>query len=116
MVERHVCDFADLLARDTTESPQPYEFLARTLREAGEPEKATDILYRARERRRDSLRRTGHWLRWLGMSLLNWTIGYGLGGRYLWVLGWVLGLTLFGAVLRRHRAPCRRRTGCSCSS
>lgn len=33
------------------------------------------------------------------MSLLNWTIGYGLGGRYFRVLWWVFGLTLLGAVL-----------------
>jgi hypothetical protein len=99
MLSRPSSSYFDLLARTSTDSPQPYEFLARTFRKAGEPKKANDILYKARERRRDSLKESGHWLKWLGISLLKWTMGYGLGGRYFRVLWWVIGLTLFGAVL-----------------
>ena len=32
------------------------------------------------------------------MSLLKWTIGYGLGSRYFRVLWWVGGMTLLGAL------------------
>ncbi len=79
-----------------TFSPQPYEYLAGLFREAGEPEKANAILYAARERRRGEAwskvddygqARERNWLRWLGMSMLKWTIGYGFGGRYFRVLG-----------------------------
>ena len=39
----------------------------------------------------------GAYGKWLGLTLLNLTIGYGLGVRYFRVLHWVLGLTFLGA-------------------
>jgi hypothetical protein len=113
MLARPLACYIAWLRRDPTSSPQPYEYLAHVFREVGEPEKASDILYAARERRRRQIfdhgraerRNWRQWLgigtyfRWLGMSLLKWTIGYGLGGRYFRVLGWVGGLTVLGTVL-----------------
>lgn len=109
MLGRPVGSYAQLFARDLTASPQPYEQLAQVFRAAGEPSKANDILYRARERRRASLLAAsahpdgggyvGRRLRWLGLSLLNWTIGYGLGLRYFRALFWVAGLSFLGMVL-----------------
>lgn len=89
------------LERDASYSPQPYKQLANVLRQSGEPAKANDILYAARERQRSelwdgTLRGT---LGWIGMSLLQWTIGYGLGQRYFRVLVPITALTLLGAVL-----------------
>ena len=40
---------------------------------------------------------SGSFLRWLGFSLLKWTIGYGLGPRYFRALAWVIVLTILGA-------------------
>ena len=93
----------DWLARDTSYTPQPYHQLAGVLRANGDPSAANTVLYAARERERTEawkgieagtiVKRVEAWLRWLGLSLLNWTIGYGLGGRYFRVLIWVVVFT-----------------------
>jgi len=87
------------LARHRPFSPQPYKQLAKILRASGDPGKANDILYAARERQRDDCRQAGEWGKWLGMSLLKATIGYGLGRRYFWALRWVALFTLLGTLL-----------------
>jgi uncharacterized protein YjbI with pentapeptide repeats len=87
------------LARDPSYTPQPYEQLAAVLREAGEPTKANRILYENRERARAEAWEQHDYARWLGLSLLNWTIGYGLGLRYFRALGWVVAITLIGALV-----------------
>ena len=76
-------------------SPQPYEQLANVLRKMGEPAKAEDVLYGGREKARHAARDKSI-LRYIGMSLLNSTIGYGLGYRYFWCLKWVAGLVAIG--------------------
>jgi hypothetical protein len=72
-------------------------------RRAGEPDKANDLLYAARERRRRAalkkVRIRGHRgevFEGVGLGFLRWTIGYGLGNRYFRVLWWVGGLSLLG--------------------
>ena len=93
--------FIRWLARDTSFSPQPYTQLASVLHEAGYPSKANDIRYAARERARQEAgkRHVGkprEPLRWFGLSLLQLTIGYGLGSRYFRVLWWFMGFALIG--------------------
>jgi uncharacterized protein YjbI with pentapeptide repeats len=98
------------LEHDPTYTPQPYEQLAGVFRRAGEPERASDVLYASRERAR---RKAGEERvalfgflpvrvcsrRYLGMSLLNWTIGYGVGYRYFRCLWWILGFTALGTAV-----------------
>jgi len=96
MQSRDVRWYLDWLARDHSYSPQPYEQLARTFRAAGDPIKANRILYESRRRARIEAWRQREYFRWLGSSLLNWTIGYGLGGRYFRALGWVIVFTAVG--------------------
>jgi hypothetical protein len=86
------------LSRDTSGSVQPYTQLAKVLKEAGELEKANDILYAGRELYRNRARRERMWGRWLGLSALKWTIGYGLGTRYFRVLYFVSALVASGAI------------------
>lgn len=85
----------DWLERDPTYSPQPYEQLAGVFRAAGHTAKAQDILYAGRERARQLS--TG--IKWLGLTALKLTIGYGLGIRYFRALWWVAGFTILGAVM-----------------
>lgn len=109
MLSRPVASYAKLFRRDPAASPHPYEQLAQVFRAAGEPSRANDILYEARERRRADLlvvsrHPNGGWLfspllRWLGLSLLKWTIGYGLGLRYFRALFWVFGISVLGMIL-----------------
>jgi hypothetical protein len=97
--------YIDWLARDTSYAPQPYQQLASVFRADGDFAAANAALYAARERER-----TKAWeefkawkakagLSWLGLSLLKWTIGYGLGGRYYRALIWVGLFTIVGAVV-----------------
>ena len=96
------------LERDPTHSPQPFRQLADVLRAAGHTTKANAILYEGRVRERKvsfQKRASGKWFerpaiaKWLGLGLLNWTIGHGLGARYFRVLYWVAGLTAIGTLV-----------------
>jgi uncharacterized protein YjbI with pentapeptide repeats len=99
------------LEKDRTYSPQPYEQLAGVLRKNGDPAMAADVLYAGRERARREARDT--WglrgrqdalLRFIGMTLLKWTIGYGLGLRYFRCLIWIAVLTSIGMVILHNDA------------
>ena len=95
------------LEHDPTYTSQPYEQLADVFRRAGEPEWASDVLYASRRRAEQTAAeeriplfsiehlRVPTWHS-LGMRLLNWTIGYGLGYRYFRCLWWILGFTVLG--------------------
>jgi hypothetical protein len=99
MLDRDVDWYLGWLKRDPGYSPQPYEQLAKVFRAAGHGAKANSVLYAGRERERDNGWSQGSYGKWLGLTLLNVTIGYGLGVRYFRVLRWVLGLTLLGALI-----------------
>jgi hypothetical protein len=88
-------DYIAWLERDSSYTPQPYAHLAAVLRAAGEPPKANRILYESRERERaDAWKRD--YVRWFGLSLLNYSIGYGLGLGYFLSLLWIFIFTLIG--------------------
>lgn len=102
--------FIKWLGRDSTSSPQPYQMIARLLREAGFPSKANDVLYAGRERARvialeNARENPSGWWRWIGMSLLNWSFGYGLGWRYFWALGWVFVFMAVGIAILWFNLP-----------
>ena len=94
---RQRAHYLDWLALDASYTPQPYQQLAGVLYASGEPTTATAVLYAARERERLETWRRKAPFSALGLSLLNWTIGYGLGGRYFRVLIWVGAFSLIGA-------------------
>jgi hypothetical protein len=105
MMARSSRSYVEWLGNDLGSSAQPYEHLASLFRRAGDPGKANDLLYEARERRRrTALSGVDNWghrkdrevLRGLGLWMLKLTIGYGLGNRYFRVLLWVGGLSLLG--------------------
>jgi hypothetical protein len=96
----------DWLGRDESYSPQPYQQLAAISREMGEDGRANDALFASRERERSGL--PWSW-GWLGLSLLRWTIGYGLGAGYLNALYLMLAFTVVGAVVLRT-SPASPRT------
>ncbi|WP_282611000.1 leucine-rich repeat protein [Pelagibius sp. Alg239-R121] len=104
LTTRSVNWYIDWIKRDLTYSPQPYAQLAQVFRAAGEIAKANDILHAGRERERSES--TG--LSWLGLSLLKWTIGYGLGFRYFQALLWVSLLVVLGVTVLRASGEGRR--------
>ncbi len=98
--------FIAWLAKDESYTAQPYRQLAAVLQKAGLARKARHILYAAKEQER--IRADG--IRWLGLSILNYTMGYGY--RYSYAFAWVLALVLIGATLlkcsgegKRHKMP-----------
>jgi uncharacterized protein YjbI with pentapeptide repeats len=91
--------FIEWLARDEPYTPQPYHQCAEVLREMGHPEMANDVLYAGRERERKEASERKEQLRWIGLSLLSWTIGYGYGQRYFRSLWWVAGITVLGSMM-----------------
>jgi uncharacterized protein YjbI with pentapeptide repeats len=97
------------LGKDLHYSPQPYEQMASVLRNMGNAAAANTVLYKGKERERQEIgwrqgwRRADWWLRdfwrWLGLSLLRYTIGYGFGYRYFYSLVWVAVLTIAGSLV-----------------
>jgi hypothetical protein len=91
--------FVDWLKRDEPYTPQPYHQCAKVLREMGHPEMANDVLHAGRERERKEAAQREEHLRWIGLSVLSWTIGYGYGQRYFRSLWWVAGITVLGSMM-----------------
>ena len=92
IADRETKWFTTWLAKDQSYSPQPYEQLAGVLREAGKNDKADDILYAGKERERANA--TG--LRWLRLTFLNYSIGYGYRIYYSFFWMIVIGFSLPG--------------------
>ena len=96
MLTRDTGYFKRLLELDRSGAIQPYQQLASVFRAAGYSDKAAEILYEGRERDRRNTTERGR-RTWL--SLLKWTIGYGIGG-YTWrVMVVVAAITLLGAIV-----------------
>jgi len=107
----------DWLFKDESYTAQPYRQLAEVLQRAGLESKAKRILYAGKERERHeafedleanpSLSKV---TRWLGLSLLNYTMGYGY--RYSYSLYCVIILVVIGVLVlkcsgegRNHHMP-----------
>ncbi|MGB8276311.1 MAG: hypothetical protein WCF20_00010, partial [Methylovirgula sp.] len=110
MLNRPLDWYIAWLERDEAYSPQPYEHLADIFRKAGWPTKANKILYESRERAREkarqerlilplSIRQPLPGWRFIGLTVLKWTMGYGLGLRYFYSLGWAFLIALIGFIV-----------------
>lgn len=109
MLERSTDWFDEWLMRGQSVSAQPYRQLSDVLRESGFPEKADAVLYAARnhelaENWREGrccyglglVLRKGECWDAVGLGLLKFSIGYGLGSRFFRILWWVVGFTAVG--------------------
>ena len=95
--QRNVDWFVHWLEKDKTFSVQPYQQLAAVLQSTGNSGKAATVLYAAKQRERGEAFIAVNNDKWLGMCMLDWTIGYGFGYRYFRSLWWVAIFTLIGA-------------------
>lgn len=77
-------------------SPTPYAQLAAALTSAGDPDAANEIRYLGRVRERES--ETG-WGSYIWSGALQYVAGFGIGTYTFRVLWWVLGISLFGALI-----------------
>ena len=102
--------FKQWLNGDESYSPQPYRHLSALLRKEGQTEAANAILYEAKERERMGLPWTNTHRLWL--EVLRWSVGYGVGLRALYVLGWMAMFALIGWLVGlwstrgQHLSPC----------
>jgi hypothetical protein len=93
------CWYEKWLGRDLHFSPQPYLQLASVLRTMGDPGRAEDVLYAARDRElTEAWDRGDYWeVTWL--ELQKWLIGYGIGSKLFRIFIWVAVFTLIGMVI-----------------
>ena len=96
IAKRKAEEFTDWLNSYTCYSSQPYNYLAEILNKMGRSEVANQVLVESKNQERKLAWKHKLYLKWFGMSLLQWTIGYGYGFRYFYSLIWVLALTLLG--------------------
>ncbi len=119
------------LERDPIYSPQPYTQLAAVLSAGGNGGDANDIRFAGRDRERTDKLRTCRWpagddgsvragppcdvAGWVGLSLMQATIGYGIGAYTFRALWWTLLLAIVGTVVLLTapgvRVPVRARRG-----
>ena len=93
--------FKDWLKKDTRYCPQPYEQLAKVLKESGHPEKAKKILYASKEEERKG---TEGRLRKSWLWLMKWTVGYGYKPSRLFL--WTLSFVTLGFVILETTGQC----------
>ena len=110
MMARPTAELVGWLARDRSFTRQPYQQLASVFTAAGDPNRATDILFAARYREELLDWETGETWDALGLAALRVTIGYGLGYKFFRVLWWVLGFCLVGTLVLLC-APAARAKG-----
>lgn len=96
MHQRAPKEWTDWIARNPVFSTQPFTQLSSVLLAAGDRGDAEAIRFAGREAERH---RTHDWLTWAWLTVLAYVAGYGIGAYTFFVLGWVLLLTLIGAVL-----------------
>ena len=92
------------LARDKEFTPQPYQQLAATLKQAGQVDKSNDVLYAQKRREFDEAWRHWHFFEFVSLGSQWLFIGFGIG--YLLLLHslfWVFFFVLLGVfVMRRY--------------
>jgi hypothetical protein len=102
------------LAADESETkqfdPQPYRQLAAVLAASGDKEKATEVAFWSRQRERQLAWQNDKIWTWLDLSVLAFTVGYGIGAYTFVVLIWVVLITVCGTIVLRF-SPVARAKG-----
>jgi hypothetical protein len=102
------------LARDPVYSPQPYGQLAGVLTLEGENDTADAVRLADRQRARAEAWRHHQWTSWALLTVLEFTVGYGIGSATFRVVYWVVGLALLGGFVLWITPAARRKGGLWC--
>lgn len=102
------------LARDPIYSPQPYRQLASVLALEGENDVADAVRLADRQRARAEAWRHHQWTNWALLTVLEFTVGYGIGSAAFRVVYWVVGLALLGGLVLWLAPSARRKGGFWC--
>jgi len=106
MRQRSPDQWIDWIARVPVFSTQPYAQLSSVLAVAGHRDQSEDIQLAGRERERHEAH---SWTSWAWLTFLSYVAGYGIGLYTFRVGWWVLGLTIFGAVILQLSPQARER-------
>jgi hypothetical protein len=100
------------LAKDQSDSPQPYQQLAAVLHQMGADDDADNVLYTRRDNYDRHADRADWWTRG-SLVFLKYTIGYGIGTGYFRVLWWVALFMFIGTFVlwSGRNAQSTERTG-----
>jgi hypothetical protein len=90
--------------------PQPYRQLAAVLAASGDKETSTAVAFWSRQHERHLAWQGGRFWTWMGLSILAFTVGYGIGAYTFVVLIWVVLITVCSAVVLRV-SPVARAKG-----
>ena len=93
MYEQPARKFIDWLARDKTFSLQPYHQLSTVLRAAGKSASADEVLFAGKNRERGE---TKNLIAYIGLTVVQWTIGYAIGAYIFLVLIWMAVFVVVG--------------------
>ncbi len=77
MAERDIKWLLVWLKKQKRHTPQPYEQLAKVLRESGHKDKSREILYACKEEERKNAKKNNNWLEYCKLSLLSLFVGHG---------------------------------------
>lgn len=102
------------LARDPVYSPQPYRQLASVLALGGENDTADAVRLADRQRARAEAWQHHQWTNWALLTVLEFTVGYGIGSAAFRVVYWVVGLALLGGLVLWLAPSARRKGGFWC--
>jgi hypothetical protein len=95
LANRNISWFIEWMGKQKKYSPQPYEHLAKILRQDGRKKEAREILFAGKSREHSESR----WGAYIWLSLLWIFIGYGY---YIYcALYWALGLVFMGTLVLR---------------
>jgi hypothetical protein len=88
--------YLQLLGRDPHYRKSTYTKFAKIMLDLGHKDMADEIMYKAKEKERSEVwnqikkHKVKATSRWIYLSLLDWSIGYGFGWRYFKALGWMV--------------------------
>jgi hypothetical protein len=112
--------YVSWLDRNAPFTTQPYQQLAAVFRAADDSNRADDVLYAARDHEmRENWRKGncsfygvgGECWNAVGLFLLKWSIGYGLGLGYFKALFWVAFFTGIGAAILWYKSEKAKKNG-----
>ncbi len=92
--------YIDLMKKQPNYSPQPYEQLAKVLRESGAAAEANELLYAGHNRELKQLKDEGRYFAYAWHFLFLVFIGYGY--KIWYTLFWVFGFVVLGACIFRY--------------
>jgi hypothetical protein len=96
-------------SQDGMFDPQPYRQLATVLSNSGDKDGAVDVTFWAREQERHMAYVDGQYWKYVGLTFLYATVGYGIGNYIFIPVIWAIVLTLAGAYVLGWSAPARQK-------